>query len=103
MLRTSSVEEQLCKPKGKYIWNKFTSFSTVTLYLHQYNGEEAGHCAKNYFVSDEIKSAALNPKRRQLPGTLSGLRTTTAIFLQIPTLTAVSSFLLQFKEGSENI
>lgn len=39
---------------------------------------------EKYFVSDDIESAALNPKRRQLPGTLNGLRTATAIFLTNP-------------------
>lgn len=51
VLRRISVEEQLCKPQGKCTWTKF-NFGEVTLYLHQRNGEEAGHYAKKYFVSD---------------------------------------------------
>lgn len=43
------MEEQLCKPQGKYIWNNSMSFCVVTLYLHKYNREEAGHCAKKVF------------------------------------------------------
>jgi len=49
--RRTSVEEQLCKPQGKHIWNKFTNLCAVTLYLHRCNGE-AGHCAKKYVISD---------------------------------------------------
>lgn len=51
--RRTSVEERLCKPQGKYIWNKFINFCAITLYSHECNGEEAGHCAKKkYFISD---------------------------------------------------
>lgn len=32
--RRTSVEEQLCKPQWKDIWNKFINFCAVTLYLH---------------------------------------------------------------------
>lgn len=57
------MEEQLCKPQGKYIWNKSMSFCVVTLYLHKYNREEAGHCAKKVFLSQIDVSTASDPTR----------------------------------------
>lgn len=52
VLRRTSVEEEQCKPPGKYMWNKAISFCVATLYFYQCNTEEAGYCAKKYFITD---------------------------------------------------
>lgn len=52
VLRRTSAEEEQCKPPGKYMWNKAISFCVATLYFYQCNTEEAGYCAKKYFITD---------------------------------------------------
>lgn len=34
VLRRTSVEEEQCKPPGKYMWNKAISFCVATLYFY---------------------------------------------------------------------
>lgn len=64
VLRVISMKEQLCKPQGKCTWNTSISFCVVTLYLHKYNREEAGHCTEKFFLSQiDVKSTALDPAR----------------------------------------
>ena len=62
VLRRTSVEEEQCKPPGKYMWNKAISFCVATLYFYQCNTEEAGYCAKK--IDD--KSVSLGPTREGL-------------------------------------
>lgn len=59
VLRVISMKEQLCKPQGKCTWNTSISFCVVTLYLHKYNREKAGHCTEKFFYLRMMSRAQL--------------------------------------------
>lgn len=84
VLRTSSVEEWLSKAQGTYT-GITSSASKQLLYISiSVMEKKLATVQRKYFISDDIKSAALNPKKRQFARTLNGLRTTTAVFLTSP-------------------
>lgn len=105
VLRRTSVEEQLCRPQGIYIWKKFINFCAVTLYLRQCNAEEAGNCGekKKYFISDRHWVQFWTQTEGNYPECWMAKEPPQPHSLQVPTPAAVSCFLLPFKEGSEDM